>query len=128
MNRLSMLDRKLLRDLGRLWAQSLAVALVMACGVMTLILALVAARELDDTRAAFYDRTRFGDVFARATRAPESVKTAIAAIAGVSAVETRIVNPVIIDITGMAEPATPVLRRAMLGGAGSALPGSTRSF
>ncbi|WP_417412211.1 ABC transporter permease [Hoeflea sp.] len=106
MNALSMLDRKLVRDLARLWAQSLAVALVMACGVMTLILALGATRALDDTRAAFYDRTRFGDVFARATRAPESVKTAIAAINGVSAVETRIVNPVIIDITGMAEPAT----------------------
>ncbi|MGJ8571726.1 MAG: ABC transporter permease [Hoeflea sp.] len=106
MKALSMLDRKLVRDLGRLWAQSLAVALVMACGVMTLILALGATRALDDTRAAFYDRTRFGDVFARATRAPEGVKTAIAAINGVSAVATRIVNPVIIDITGMAEPAT----------------------
>ena len=51
--RLSMLDRKLVRDLARLWAQSLAVALVMACGVMTLILAMGATRALEDTRAAF---------------------------------------------------------------------------
>lgn len=106
MKALSMLDRKLVRDLARLWAQSLAIALVMACGVMTLILALGATRALEDTRAAFYDRTRFGDVFASATRAPESVKTAIASIDGVSAVSTRIVNAVIIDIEGMAEPAT----------------------
>lgn len=106
MNALSMLDRKLVRDLGRLWAQSLAVSLVMACGVMTLVLALGATRALEDTRAAFYDRTAFGDVFANATRAPESVKSAIADIDGVSAVETRIVNSVIIDITGMPEPAT----------------------
>ncbi|WP_343217230.1 FtsX-like permease family protein [Hoeflea sp.] len=109
MIRLSMLDRKLVRDLARLWAQSLAVALVMACGVMTLILAMGATRALEDTRAAFYDRTRFGDVFATATRAPESLKAEIAAIDGVSAVETRIANPVIIEITGMAEPATGML-------------------
>ncbi|MDF1608533.1 FtsX-like permease family protein [Hoeflea sp. YIM 152468] len=101
-----MLDRKLVRDLVRLWAQSLAVALVMACGVMTLILALGATRALEDTRAAFYDRTRFGHVFATAIRAPESLGTKIAAIDGVAAVATRIVHPVIIDIDGMAEPAT----------------------
>jgi putative ABC transport system permease protein len=108
-NPLSMLDRKLVRDLARLWAQALAVALVMACGVMTLILALGATRALDETRSAFYDRTRFGDIFASVTRAPESVKSAILAIDGVSAVATRIVNPVIIDIDGMMEPATGLL-------------------
>ena len=48
-------------------------------------------------------------MFATATRAPESVRSEIAAIDGVSAVETRIVNPVIIEITGMAEPATGML-------------------
>lgn len=104
-----MLDRKLVRDLGRLWAQALAVALVMACGVMTLILALGATRALDDTRSAFYDRTRFGEIFASATRAPENLKSAILSINGVSAVATRVVKPVIIDIAGMAEPATGML-------------------
>ncbi|MEQ8481605.1 MAG: FtsX-like permease family protein [Hoeflea sp.] len=109
MNALSMLDRKLARDLRRLWAQALAVALVMACGVMTLILALGATRALDETRTAFYDRTRFGDIFASATRAPDSLKSSILAIDGVSAAATRIVNPVLIDIAGMAEPATGML-------------------
>ncbi|WP_420408622.1 ABC transporter permease [Hoeflea sp.] len=109
MTALSMLDRKLVRDLGRLWAQALAAALVMACGVMTLILALGATRALDDTRTAFYDRTRFGDIFAAATRAPESLKSSILAIDGVSAVATRIVNTVLIDIAGMPEPATGML-------------------
>src|SRR5690606_19638308 len=106
---LAMLDRKLVRDLARLWAQALAVALVMACGVMTLILALGATRALEETRSAFYDRTHFGQIFATTTRAPESLKQAIQAIDGVSAVSTRIFNPVIIDIEGMAEPATGVL-------------------
>ena len=67
------LDRKLIRDLGRLWAQSLAVALVMACGVATLILAIGTYRSLEETRSAYYDRYRFGDVFASAVRAPKAL-------------------------------------------------------
>ena len=34
-----MLDRKLLRDLRRMWAQALAIALVIASGVATFVLA-----------------------------------------------------------------------------------------
>ena len=100
------LDRKLFRDLCRLWAQSLAIALVMACGVATLILAIGAYRSLDETRAAYYERYRFGDVFASATRAPNCLGATIAAIDGVAAVETRIAETVLLDIEGMREPAT----------------------
>jgi energy-coupling factor transporter ATP-binding protein EcfA2 len=69
-NRLSMLDRKLLRDLGRLWAQALAVALVMACGVMTLILAWARpARSMKpaqrSTTAPGSRHLRYGDASAR---------------------------------------------------------------
>uniref|UniRef100_UPI00273E2D6B ABC transporter permease n=1 Tax=Roseitalea sp. MMSF_3504 TaxID=3046716 RepID=UPI00273E2D6B len=102
---MEILDRKLLRDLGRLWAQVLAVALVMACGVMTLILALGATRSLEETRAAFYERYLFGNVFATANRAPEHLKAGLTAIEGVAAVETRIVKSLILDIEGMVEPA-----------------------
>ena len=38
MTRLAPLQIKLLRDLRRLWAQALAIALVMAAGVATLVL------------------------------------------------------------------------------------------
>ncbi len=100
------LDRKLLRDLARLWAQSLAIALVMACGVATLILAIGTYQSLDETRSAYYERYRFGDIFAAATRAPKSLARSIAAIDGVAAVEARIASPVILDIPGMREPAT----------------------
>lgn len=104
-----MLDRKLLRDLGRLWAQALAVALVMACGVMTLILAMGASRSLEASQSAFYDRYRFASVFASAVRAPRYLESRIEALPGVSAAELRIVKPVIINITGMSEPATGVV-------------------
>ena len=74
------LDKKLLRDLARLWAQALAVALVMACGVATLILAVGVYRSLEQTRTAYYERYRFGDVFATAVRAPNNLAGTIAAI------------------------------------------------
>ncbi len=100
------LDKKLIRDLVRIWAQALAVALVMACGVATIILAVGASRSLEETRTAFYDRYRFGTVFASAVRAPKHLKPRIAAIPGVSATELRIVEPVLLDVADMAEPAS----------------------
>lgn len=103
-----MLDRKLVRDLARLWVQALAVALVMACGVATIIIAVGAYRSLVETRDTFYDRYRFASVFASATRAPLHLKERLAAIPGVSGVELRIVRPVLLDIAGMAEPVTGI--------------------
>jgi putative ABC transport system permease protein len=100
------LDRKLLRDLVRLWAQSLAVALVMACGVATLVLSLGSWRSLEETRAAYYERYRFGHVFASAVRAPNSLLEQIAAINGVASAEARITEAFLLDIEGMREPAS----------------------
>jgi hypothetical protein len=44
------LDLKLFRDLARLWAQALAIALVVAGGVATLVLAVGSFRSLEETR------------------------------------------------------------------------------
>ncbi len=106
MVRLRALDRKALRDLARLWTQVLAIALVLACGVMAIVLAVGAYRSLDETRQAYYDRYRFGHVFAQVVRAPRSLGSQIAAIDGVGAVSLRIVKPAIVDIEGMDIPAS----------------------
>ena len=103
---MSVLDKKLLRDVKRLWAQALAIAMVMAAGVATLILGVGAYRSLDETRSAYYERYNFGDIFATVRRAPEGLKQRILEIPGVSAAETRIVKFALLDIEGMAEPAT----------------------
>ncbi|TYR29683.1 ABC transporter permease [Mesorhizobium microcysteis] len=103
------LDRKLLRDLLRLWAQVAAIALVMAAGVMTLVLAVGAQRSLFETREAYYERNAFADIFATATRAPNRLGDEIAALPGVASVETRITQNAILDIEGMAEPASGML-------------------
>ncbi|WP_206454367.1 ABC transporter permease [Aurantimonas marina] len=100
------LDRKLLRDLARLWAQGLAVALVMACGVMTIIIAVGAYRSLLATREAYYERYSFAHVFAQANRAPIALGQSIAVIDGVAAFELRISRTILLDLDGVREPAT----------------------
>lgn len=102
------LDKKLMRDVGRLWAQALAIALVLASGVTTLILAVGAYRSLEETRSAYYERYRFADVFASAKRAPDFVERQILEISGVAAAETRISEFALLDIDGMVQPATGV--------------------
>lgn len=105
---MAVLDRKLCRDVVRMWAQVLAVALVMACGVATIIISIGASRSLEETRATFYDRYRFGNVFAGAVRAPLTLRDEISSISGVNGVELRIVSPVLLDIDGMQEPGTAI--------------------
>jgi putative ABC transport system permease protein len=100
---------KLRRDIIRLWPQALAIAMVMAAGVATLILGAGAHDSLATTRARYYETNRFADVFATATRVPETVATEIAAIGGVASVDTRIQKIALADIADMAEPASVVL-------------------
>ncbi len=103
---LSPLNRKLLRDLWHMRGQAVAIALVIASGVATLLLALGASGSLEETRRAYYERYRFADIFAAAKRAPNYLKAEIARIPGVGDVETRAVSSVLLDIAGMPEPAT----------------------
>ena len=100
------LDVKLLRDLKRVWSQALAIALVIGCGVATLVMFLGTKSSLDETREAYYDRYRFADIFAPVKRAPERLKAQAEAIPGVASVETRIVKEVILDLPDLDEPAT----------------------
>ncbi len=100
------LDIKLLRDLKRLWAQALAIAMVIAGGVSTLVLAVGSYQSLDETRSAYYERYRFADVFATVRRAPKSLVERIAETPGVAAVEARITTLALLDIPNFREPAT----------------------
>jgi putative ABC transport system permease protein len=101
-----MLDRKLLRDLRRLWAQAMAIALVIAGGAATLVLAVGSLRSLEETRDAYYERYQFADIFATIKRAPKSVVNRIAEIQGIAAVELRIAKLALLDVPNFREPAT----------------------
>ncbi|TXL73124.1 FtsX-like permease family protein [Vineibacter terrae] len=100
------LDIKLFRDLRRLWAQALAIALVIAGGVATLVLAVGSHRSLDETRIAYYERYRFADVFAVLRRAPMTLVDRIAEIPGVATVDARIAKLALLDLADFREPAT----------------------
>jgi putative ABC transport system permease protein len=103
---ISPLDRKLLRDLGRMKGQVLAVSLVMACGLAMMIMTRSLILTLESTRDAYYEKNAFADVFASLKRAPLSVADRIGELPGVSVVEARVAVDVTLDLPGLTEPAT----------------------
>lgn len=100
------LDKKLLRDFRRLWAQGISIALVLACGVAVLLIFYGMYGALQNTRSAYYERNRFADIFASATRAPRNLKDEIAGIEGVWAIELRTVKDAVLDLPSRVETAT----------------------
>ncbi len=99
------LNRKLLRELNASRTQSLAIGLVVASGVAVFVMAVGTLGFLSSTRDAYYDRYRFGDVFATLSRAPNTMAARIEAIDGVAQVQTRIVSDVTLDVPRLREPA-----------------------
>ena len=104
--RLTALNRKLLRDLVAMKGQALAIALVVAAGVSMYVMYLSNFASLQGTRASYYSQQRFADVFVSMKRAPERIASDIAALPGVSAIETRVVANVTLDLEQLDEPAT----------------------
>ena len=98
------LDRKLLRDLLRLKGQVVSIAFVIASGVALLVMSLSAIEALRDTAEAYYDRYRFGHVFATVKRAPAHLEERIAELPGVQSVQLRIVMQAIVDVEDFPEP------------------------
>ena len=100
------LNKKFVRDLWNIKGQVLAIILVMACGISMYVMSFGVMDSLELSRDTYYDRYRFADVFAQLKRAPEAVKKQISDIPGVSAVETRVIFGVTVQVEGMDEPAT----------------------
>nr|CAD6610264.1 ABC transporter permease [Rhizobium sp. TCK] len=99
------LDHKLLRDLWRLKMQVLAIALVVASGAALLVMALTTIQALQETTDAYYQRSRFAEIFAQAKRAPERLLREVSGIPGVAVAESRIVRGAILDMPDFNEPA-----------------------
>ncbi|NKX44845.1 FtsX-like permease family protein [Roseicyclus persicicus] len=94
------IDIKLMRDFRRLWVQGLAIAVVLACGVAILLTAFGMHTALTDTRAAYYERNRFAEVFADARRAPDRLLPEIREIPGVYSAEARVQGMAVLDLPG----------------------------
>lgn len=103
------LNRKLIRDVFHLRGQLVAAALVVMCGVASYVTMRSAYNSLLTTQQAYYNEYRFADLFARLKRAPEGLADRIRGIPGVSAINTRVVVGVTLDVPGLNEPATGLL-------------------
>ena len=100
------LDRKLLRDLGRMKGQVVAVSLVMACGLAMMIMTRSLILTLESTRASYYQQYAMADIFATLKRAPLAMADRLGALPGVAAVETRVVVEVTLDLPGQSAPSS----------------------
>ncbi len=98
------LDRKLVRDLGRLKGQVITIALVVACGISQLVSFVAFYRSLEASRDAFFTETRFGDLFVHLDRAPRTVLDRLQNIPGVARVDGRVVSDFRLDLPGVPEP------------------------
>ncbi|HYQ01167.1 MAG TPA: ABC transporter permease [Polyangiaceae bacterium] len=99
------LEKKLFRELGRLKGQIASIALVLASGIVCFMAMHGTSTVLGDAVAHFYDRYRFGHVFAHLERAPETAARRVEQLPGVEAVEIRLAVDVTVPIEGMSRPA-----------------------
>ena len=100
------LDRKLFRDLRHARGQAIAIALVVACGIASFVMARSAYTSLTLTQNTYYNEYHFAQIFVSLKRAPETLKEQIANIPGVAQIQTRIVVDVTLDVPDLPEPGT----------------------
>ncbi|MGZ5875508.1 MAG: hypothetical protein ACXWKP_25755 [Bradyrhizobium sp.] len=101
---MSLLDRKLLRDINAMRGQVITIALLVAAGVAVFVGAVSTYDSLLSGRDRFYADARFPQIFVTLKRAPLSMVTRLSAVAGVAAAEPRIVRDVIVDWPASALP------------------------
>lgn len=97
---------KLIRDLKRRLGQVLAIAVVMGCGIATLVMSLTMIGSLSGTLDDYYEQARFAHVFASLKRAPLAQLDRVAEIPGVAQVEGRIVERIRLEMPGLPELAS----------------------
>lgn len=85
--------------------QVLAIAVVIAGGVATLVMSQTSLESLTTTRDMFYRDSRFSEVFVTLRRAPSYLEEQIQAIPVVQFVETRIRATANLEIPGYPDPA-----------------------
>lgn len=100
----SVLLRKLVRELWQLRGQVLAVVLVAAVGAANLVMSRATLQSLERSRDRFYREYAFADVFAELKRAPRQLAQRLAGIPGVQQVDPRISVYGRAELAGFAEP------------------------
>jgi putative ABC transport system permease protein len=94
----SLLDRKLLRDVRSMRGQVVSIALVVAAGVSVFVASVSTYDSLAGTAARYYDESRFADIFVSVRRAPLAIVSHLNEVSGIASIEPRIVRDVIADL------------------------------
>ena len=84
------LHRKLLYDLWRMKLQGFTIALLVACGIASLVSSIASYESLREARDHFYEVAHLADIFVRLDRAPLSVLDRLRDVPGVSVVQGRV--------------------------------------
>lgn len=103
---MSTLHTKLWRDLRRLRAQVLTIAVVVAIGVAGFVGMFAVHDSLKTSRDAFYADNRLADLFAGIKRAPVSLGERLRAIPGVAEVKLDVVFDAQVDLPEVVQPVT----------------------
>ncbi|WP_426195021.1 ABC transporter permease [Massilia sp. DWR3-1-1] len=98
------LDRKMLRDLRRMWSQALSIALVVASGVGGFLTSLSAVDSLERARDQFYASGRFADLFVAVKNAPQALAARLREAPGVADVQTTLEQVARVELAGLPDP------------------------
>ncbi len=100
------LNRKLVRDLGSMKGQVLAISAVVACGIAVFVMAHTTLRSLQSARDSYYTTHRFAEVFSSLVRAPLAIAERARGIPGVAQVDHRVTHPLTLEMPDMEDPAS----------------------
>lgn len=102
----SVLARKVWRDVWHQRGPVLSIAIVVMVGVASFVALQSMVPHLRGAQRRYYATARFADVWVRVSRAPDAMTRRVAAIPGVSAVETRVARDVALEVPTLEGPAT----------------------
>lgn len=92
------LNRKLFRELWMIRGQVLAIAIIISCGLSTVIMSYTTLESLHQTREQYYQEYGFADLFVSLKRAPNSLVQRIKQIPGINNVSARVLAPARINL------------------------------
>ena len=101
---MSVLDRKLRRDILQSWGMLLAVSAIIAVGIGCFIGMLAASRNLEIARNDYYSTCRLADFWIDLKKGPVQEVRRLAMVPGVSEIRDRIQFRVVLDLPDSIKP------------------------
>ncbi len=94
----SILTKKMFRDLVEYWPQFLAITLVILCGIAALGTTRGSVKSLKASRDSYYRRYGMADLWVYVEKAPDSAVRKFGKLDGISRIRGRIVFDIPVDI------------------------------